>query len=79
MMKKRIIIALLALVVLLVIPIPTGTARDGGTKTYTALTYKIVDWNHYYGDGKVFDKTKVYFFSDNFSSLDDLLEQELKH
>lgn len=78
-MKKRLIITLLVLIIILIIPIPTGTARDGGTKTYTALTYKIVDWNHFYGDGEVFDETKVYFFPDNFASLDDLIERELKH
>ncbi len=75
-MKKRIIIIILA-VLILVIPIPTSKARDGGTRAYTSLTYKIVDWNHLYGDdGEIFDKTKIYFFPDNFKSLDELLEIE---
>lgn len=75
-MKKRIIIIILA-VLILVIPIPTNKARDGGTRAYTSLTYKIVDWNHLYGDaGKIFDETKIYFFPDNFKSLDELLEIE---
>ncbi len=75
-MKKRIIIIILA-VLILVTPIPTGIAKDGGTRAYTSLTYKIVDWHHLYGyEGEIFDKTKIYFFPDNFKSLDELLEFE---
>lgn len=74
-MKKRIIIILAILI--LVIPIPTGIAKDGGTRSYTSLTYKIVDWHHFYGDeGEIFDETKIYFFPYNFKSLDELLEIE---
>lgn len=75
-MKKRIIIIILA-VLIIVTPIPTSKAKDGGTRAYTSLTYKIVDWNHFYGDEvKIFDKTKIYFFPNNFKSLDELLEFE---
>ena len=70
-MKKWIIAAIL-LVVILVIPIPTGVAEDGSSRSYTALTYKIVDWNHIYAGG-VYDATKVYPFPMNFRSLDELL------
>ena len=78
-MKKRLLIICIVVTILLIIPIPTGVVRDGGTKTYTALTYKIVDWNHECGDGAVFDKTKVYFFPKNFTSLDELIKQELEN
>ena len=46
-MKKKIWIPILivAVIAILVIPIPTGTYKDGGTREYTSLTYKIVDWN----------------------------------
>lgn len=63
---------------LLLIPIPTGVYKDGGTKTYTALTYKIVDWNHL-SDNGIYDTTKVYPFPMNFMSLDALLEREEKY
>lgn len=78
-MKKRLLIIILSVVLILIIPIPTGIVRDGGTKTYTALTYRIVKWNHFCGDGEVFDETKVYLFPDNFLSLDDLIKREINN
>lgn len=46
-MKKKVWIPIVIVVLLaiLVIPIPTGVYKDGGTREYTALTYKVVDWN----------------------------------
>ena len=46
-MKKKIWIPILVVVILaiLFVPIPSGVYKDGGTREYTALTYKIVDWN----------------------------------
>lgn len=77
-MKKKIwlpiIIALL--IAILIIPIPTGIYRDGGTREYTAMTYKIVNWRHLYGDEEIYDTTKVYFFPNNLKSLDDLWAME---
>lgn len=73
-MKKR-IFAALVLLLILVIPMPTGVAQDGGSRSYTALTYKIVDWSHTYAGG-VYDETKVYPFPMNFRSMDELLTVE---
>ena len=72
-MKKRkwIPIIIVVLIAALVIPIPSGVYKDGGTRSYTALTYKIVDWNRLTGES-VYDKTKVYFFPDNFKGIDSL-------
>lgn len=82
-MKKKLWIPIVMVVFLaiLVIPIPTGPYRDGGTREYTALTYKIVDWNRLTGDS-TYDKTKVYFFPYNFKSIDSLWyyeEDEVEH
>ena len=83
-MKKKVWIWMIAAVLLLAIlftPIPTGVARDGGTRTYSALTYKIVDWNRLTTDG-VYEATKMYWFPNNFKSIDDLWaneEQEVVH
>ena len=83
-MKKKIWIWVVAGVLLLAVlfaPIPTGVARDGGTRTYSALTYKIIDWNRLTTDG-VYEATKVYWFPNNFKSIDDLWtyeEQEVVH
>lgn len=72
-MKKNIWIPIVIVVLLaiLVIPIPTGVYKDGGTKEYTSLTYKIVDWNLLTGDS-TYDKIRVYFFPYNFKSIDAL-------
>ena len=72
-MKKKIWIPILIAVALAVLflPIPTGVYKDGGTKEFTALTYKIVDWNRITDDG-IYSKTKVYFLPYNFKSIDGL-------
>lgn len=77
-MKRKIwlwIIAAIVLVAVLFVPVPTGTLNDGGTREYTALTYKIVDWNSLTDDG-VYEKNRVYFFADRNKSLDELWEYE---
>ena len=77
-MKKKVLWIVLAAVLLLAVlfvPIPGGTARDGGTKTYNALTYKVVAWNREVG-GEVYQKTRVYWFPKNFEQVDALWEEE---
>lgn len=77
-MKKKIWIPIVVAVVLLAvlfIPIPNGQMKDGGTKVYSALTYKIVDWNRLYNDG-TYSATKVYFGADAWKSVDDLFAKE---
>ena len=71
-MKKKIWIPIvIVLIAVLFIPIPSGVYKDGGTREYTALTYKIVDWNRLTGDG-TYNETRVYFFPYNFKSIGDL-------
>ena len=59
-MKKRVLVILLVvlLLVLLVVPIPMGVYEDGGTREYTALTYKIIDWNRIIDDS-VYDRVRT--------------------
>ncbi len=79
-MKKKIIITLVIVLLILVIPVPTTLfVKDGGTKAFTSLTYKIVDWNRLYGAGDVYEATKIYPFPLNFLSLDKLFEREEKN
>ena len=75
--KLWILIVTIVLFAILLVPIPSGICKDGGTRAYTALTYKIVDWNRLTGDG-IYDKTKGYLFPNNFKSIDQLwyLEEE---
>ena len=82
-MKKKLWIPIVIVIFLaiLFIPIPSGVYKDGGTRAYTSLTYKIVDWNCLTGDS-TYDKTKVYFFPNNFKSIDGLWymeEDEVEH
>lgn len=83
-MKKKIFILILATVLplaILFVPISKSPYRDGGTREYAALTYKIVDWNRQTTDG-VYEATKVYLFPNNFRSIDELWaeeEQEVVH
>ena len=79
-MAKKIIITVIAIVFFLAIfftPIPKSPYEDGGTREYSALTYKIVDWNRLTTDG-VYEATKVYWFPNNFKSIDDLWAYEEK-
>lgn len=73
--KKWIVVFALLLAVVLAVPIPLGVLEDGGTRQYAALTYKVVDWNRMTSDS-VYDATKVYFFPQNFRSVDELWAQE---
>ena len=79
-MKKKIWIPIAAVILLLIlfVPIPTGVCKDGGTREYTALTYKIVDWNRI-TSGTVYDKTRLYLFPYNFRSIDSLWYNEVEN
>ncbi len=82
MKRSKIVLTVVAVVLLLVltVPIPTGIARDGGTRTYTALSYKIVVWNHFYenDEGVIlkYQKTRVYLYPQSRLSLDELFDSE---
>lgn len=78
MKKKTIIwIILVALIAVLVVPLPTITYKDGGTRVYQSLTYKIVKWKRL-TDETTYEATNVYFFPKNFKSDDALFKEEIK-
>ena len=76
-LSKKIWIPMVILVLLAVlfVPVPSGVYKDGGTRAYTALTYKVVKWRRLVGIGR-YENTSVYFFPNNFKSIDDLWELE---
>jgi hypothetical protein len=74
-MKKKIWIIIVILLVLIT-PIPGGTYKDGGTKEYKALSYRIVVWNRLMDVDGFYHKTSVYWFPDNFKSIDELWKME---
>ena len=77
-MKRKfgIVLAIIVLLVL-TIPIPISSARDGGTREYVALTYKIVKWNHLYDNGEIYDDTEIYLFPLNFKTVNELWERKM--
>ncbi len=77
-MKKKIWIPIMIVAVLavLLIPIPTGVYKDGGTRVYSALTYKIVDWNRMVSADETYDATRIYFLPNNMKSIDRLWAYE---
>ena len=77
-MKKtlwRSILTVTLILVILFTPIPSGAYKDGGTREYRALTYKLVDWNRVAGN-EVYDAVKLYWFPNNFQSIDRLWAEE---
>ena len=70
-MKKKIWIIIVVLLIL-IIPIPGGRYKDGGTKEYKAITYKIVVWNRLLGEDSTYHKTSVFWFPNNFKRIDEL-------
>lgn len=78
MKKKKWTLLLILVLLVLVIPIPSGRYKDGGTKTYSALTYKIVVWNRLIQPEGTYHEIRVYPFPMNFLSLDSLWYREEK-
>lgn len=76
MKKKKWLIPIIILLFVLVIPIPTGMYRDGGTMEFTALTYKVVRWNRMHDSVQTYSKFKIYPFPMNMLSIGDLFEIE---
>ena len=73
---KRIATGVVIGMFLCLIPIPSGVYEDGGTRAYTALTYKVVDWNRIAEEGH-YDATCTYIIPDNFKSIDELWYYEV--
>lgn len=72
MKKKTILILCLVVVFVLLVPI-SAAYKDGGTTTFTSLTYKIICWNAMDDNYENGYKTgiEVHFFPNNFKSLDE--------
>ena len=76
-MKKTlwIVLAAVALLAVLFLPIPGESYDDGGTREYVALTYKIVDWNRQTDEG-IYEATRVYWFGDKELPMEELWLRE---
>jgi hypothetical protein len=72
-LKKKIKLIMCIVVVLIILFAPFNIQRykDGGTATYTALSYKLIVW-HQLDDSIDGYKagTEIHFFPNNFHNLD---------
>lgn len=68
MTKKKLIILIIVLALLVVLFTPVPTGKYGNTKEYTALTYKIIKWDELVSNGRYRD-TDFYFFPKNYTSI----------
>ncbi len=76
---------LIILLLILTVPIPAGIYKDGGTRDYRALAYRIVVWNRMLSDEEMrvyhtdtYHRTSFYLFPYNFKSIDELWKIEQK-
>lgn len=77
MKKSRIAIIIAAvLLLILLIPIPSKSADDGGSREWTALTYKIIKWNHIVDADETYTDMVFYFLPDNFKSMNELWDEK---
>lgn len=74
-MKKWIIAAAALLAAVLIVPIPTASFDDGGTREFKALTYKIVKWNHMYEGDLCYNSTRFYFGKDKNKPVSELWKE----
>ena len=56
-------------------PVPAAATNDR-TQEFNAVTYKIVIWNKTLPNGETYKKTRFYFLSQRYKSLDELWAQE---
>lgn len=68
---------ILAILAILFLPIPGNAYDDGGSREFTALTYKIVVWNRITTDTQ-HKATRIYWGADRNKSLDELWETEVQ-
>ena len=86
-MKGKLLISALAVVLLAVLflPIPRGTYDDGGTREYTALTYKLIVWNKLLaevnpdgsgGETNIYHRASIHLFPESRKTIDELWKIE---
>lgn len=77
-MKKSTIAIIIVAVLLLIllIPISSRTANDGGSREFTALTYKIIKWNRIVDADETYTGTDFYLLPDNFKSMSELWKEK---
>ncbi|MGF7141835.1 hypothetical protein HNQ56_000245 [Anaerotaenia torta] len=67
--KKIRLIIILVIVAALLFPI-RNIYKDGGTTTYTSLTYKIIRWNKMIHVDEMKTGTEIHLFPNNFHDIE---------
>lgn len=68
--KRKLLIYIIVVLIILFTPFNIQRYKDGGTSTYTSLSYKLIVWNQLdnspdgYRTGK-----EIHFFPNNFYDL----------
>lgn len=79
--NKKLLASIIVIIVaaILFAPLHIIDYDDGGTVRYSSLTYSVVKWKRYVSDWSsgemtlnIYEDTCVYFFPNNFKSLDEL-------
>ena len=78
MKKNKWWLICLLLFAVLFLPVPVGVYKDGGTREFQALTYKLVDWNRLTENGGIYERLRVYFPPHCYRSIDALWDREKK-
>ena len=75
-MKKKTACIIVAAVLAAILLLPHKTVyRDGGTRDYRAILYRVVVWNRMNEEG-IYHNMDVYFFPHNRRSIDQLWEEK---
>ena len=74
--KKALVITILIVLLLAILTFPVKLQfKDGGSVSWTALTYRVVKWYDFKTDSF---ETKVYFIPDNFKNINELRDEFFK-
>ena len=71
--EKEMIILIMCILLLLFFPIPSGVYKDGGTRAFSAATYKFVMW-HCIDPHYEYVHTSVFWLPENYKSIDERWE-----
>lgn len=73
-MKKKWLWLLAVLAAILLVPIPVGQAKDGGTRAYRSLSYTVVAWRRIVPamENGLYEQTAIYWFPESGKTLDEL-------
>ncbi|MBO4218419.1 MAG: hypothetical protein IKX74_00575 [Erysipelotrichaceae bacterium] len=77
MKKSKSVLIIIALLLILLCPYSIVRYRDGGTRDYKALLYRVVVWNRLMEEEPgIYHRISIYFYPDTRRSIDELWQLE---